>query len=67
MVPYGIKGKIKDIKAGEFTVEEVVAVVETADGDRELTLMQRWPVRPGTSLQQKAASENAVSDRTACG
>ena len=29
MVPYGVKGTIKEIKAGEFTVEEVVAVVET--------------------------------------
>ena len=53
MVPYGIKGKIKDIKAGEFTVEEVVAVVETADGDRELTLMQRWPVRRGRPYSKK--------------
>ena len=32
MVPYGIKGTIKEIKAGEFTVEETVAVVETAQG-----------------------------------
>ena len=29
MVPYGIQGKIKDIKAGEFTVEETVAIIET--------------------------------------
>lgn len=29
MVPYGVKGKVKKIKAGEFTVEDVVAVVET--------------------------------------
>ena len=28
MVPYGVKGTIKEIKAGEFTVEEVVAVVD---------------------------------------
>ena len=41
MVPYDVQGKIKDIKAGEFTVEETVAVIETADGDREVSLMQR--------------------------
>ncbi len=41
------KGTIKKSKAGEFTVEEVVAVVETENGDRELTLMQKWPVRRG--------------------
>lgn len=45
MVPYGIKGKVKEIKAGEFTVEEVVAVIETENGEKELTMMQKWPVR----------------------
>lgn len=57
MVPYGIKGKIKEIKAGEFTVEETVAVVETADGDKNLTLMQRWPVRRGRPYQKKLPPE----------
>ena len=47
MVPYGIKGKVKEIKAGEFTVEEVVAVIETENGEKELTMMQKWPVRRG--------------------
>ena len=53
MVPYGVKGTIKEIKAGEFTVEEVVAVVETENGDRELTLMQKWPVRTGRPYVKK--------------
>ncbi len=57
MVPYGIKGKIKEIKAGEFTVEETVAVVETADGDKNLTLMQRWPVRKGRPYKKKLPPE----------
>ena len=50
MVPYGVKGTIKEIKAGEFTVEEVV---ETENGDRELTLMQKWPVRRGRPYKKK--------------
>ena len=53
MVPYEVKGTIKEIKAGEFTVEEVVAVVETENGDRELTLMQKWPVRRGRPYKKK--------------
>ena len=57
MVPYGIKGKIKEIKACEFTVEETVAVVETSDGDKNLTLMQRWPVRRGRPYQKKLPPE----------
>lgn len=53
MVPYGVKGTVKEIKVGEFTVEEVVAVIETENGDKELTMMQKWPVRRGRPYQKK--------------
>ncbi len=53
MIPYGIKGKIKSITPGSYTVEETVAVVETAEGDREITLMQKWPVRKGRPYARK--------------
>lgn len=53
MVPYGIEGTIKSITSGSFTVEETVAVVETAAGDKNLTLMQKWPVRKGRPYQKK--------------
>ena len=53
MVPPNIKGKVKDIKAGEFTVDEVVATLETEDGDKELTMVQKWPVRVGRPYQKK--------------
>ena len=46
MVPYGIKGTIKEIYIGEFTVEETVCILTDDKGeDIELTLMQKWPVR----------------------
>ncbi len=57
MVPVGTTGTVKEIKAGEFTVEEVVAVVTTADGDKELTMMQRWPVRKGRPYLEKLPPE----------
>ena len=53
MIPYGIKGTIKEIRGGEFTVEEVIAVVATDKGDRDVTLMQRWPVRKGRPYKKK--------------
>lgn len=53
MIPVGIEGKIKDIKAGSFTVTETIAVVETAKGDREVQLMQKWPVRKGRPYNSK--------------
>ena len=57
MVPVGTAGTVKEIKAGEFTVEEVLAVVATEDGDKELTMMQRWPVRKGRPYQEKLPPE----------
>lgn len=53
MVPYGVSGTVKEIKSGDFTVEETVCVVETDKGDRELSLMQRWPVRRGRPYESK--------------
>lgn len=53
MVPNGIKGKIKDIKEGSFTVEETIAVIETEKGDKNLTMIQKWPVRKGRPYKKK--------------
>ncbi|MEG2339034.1 MAG: V-type ATP synthase subunit A [Clostridium sp.] len=53
MVPYGVKGTLKEIKAGDFTIVETVAVVETEKGDKELTLMQKWPSRKGRPYAKK--------------
>ena len=47
----------KEIKSGEFTVEEVVAVIETENGDKELTMMQKWPVRRGRPYLKKLPPE----------
>ncbi|MEX2995906.1 V-type ATP synthase subunit A [[Clostridium] scindens] len=60
MVPYGIKGTVKEIKSGEFTVEDVVAVVATEDGDIELTMLQRWPVRKGRPYVKKLPPEKPL-------
>ena len=57
MVPYGIKGTIKEIKEGTFTVEDIVAVVETEKGEKELTMMQKWPVRRGRPYKKKLPPE----------
>ena len=53
MVPYGVRGTVKEIREGSFTVEETVAVISTDLGDRELTMMQKWPVRQGRPYRKK--------------
>jgi V/A-type H+-transporting ATPase subunit A len=53
MVPYGVNGTVKDIKSGEFTVDDVIAVIETEKGDAEVKMMQKWPVRRGRPYNKK--------------
>ena len=57
MVPFGIKGTLKSIKAGNFTVTETVAVIETEKGDVEVQMMQKWPVRRGRKYAKKLNPE----------
>lgn len=45
MIPPDISGRIVEIKEGEFTVTDVVCVVQTEEGERKITMMQKWPVR----------------------
>ncbi len=60
MVPDGVRGRIREIRGGEFTVEETVATVETEKGERALSLMQRWPVRRGRPYQRKLPPEKPL-------
>lgn len=53
MVPYGVKGKLKEIKSGIFTVADTIAILETENGDKELNMIQRWPVRRGRPYKEK--------------
>ncbi|MDR1735878.1 MAG: V-type ATP synthase subunit A [Oscillospiraceae bacterium] len=53
MVPHGVSGEVTAIKSGEFTVEQTVATVKTADGKREITMIQKWPVRSGRPYREK--------------
>ena len=57
MVPNGVSGTIKSIEKGEFTVDQVVAVIETEKGDKEVTLMQKWPVRVGRPYKKKLSPD----------
>ncbi len=53
MVPHGVKGTITSIESGEYTLNDVVYTVETEDGIKELTMLQKWPVRRGRPFKKK--------------
>lgn len=45
MVPPGVRGEIKQISSGEFTVEDVFGEISTQEGVHELRLATKWRVR----------------------
>ena len=58
MVPPKMCGTVKEISEGEFTVEDVVAVITDKKGnDLPVTLMQKWPVRKGRPFLKKLSPD----------
>ena len=58
MVPVGMDGTIIRIESGAYTVEDAVAEIETAAGEKHaVTLMQKWPVRRGRPYKEKLSPE----------
>ena len=54
MVPVGIKGVVKEIRSGDFTVEEPIATI-TDNGDaKRIPLLQKWPVRKPRPYKSRA-------------
>lgn len=60
MVPVGVEGTIKSIESGNHTINDVICVVETSAGDRELTMVQKWPVREGRPYKRKTTPKTPL-------
>jgi len=60
MVPPGIEGVVKKINNGEYTVEEPVAWLEHNGETKELTMMQKWPVRTPRPYKQRIGSSRLL-------
>ena len=57
MVPNGVSGKVKKIETGSFHANDIVCVIETEKGDKELSLIQKWPVRRGRPYKKKLSPD----------
>jgi V/A-type H+-transporting ATPase subunit A len=61
MIPPGISGKIDGLHDGEYTVEQKIATVHTADGKTiEIKMMQKWPVRQPRMSKQRLAPDTIL-------
>ena len=62
MVPPGIKGTVKSIEEGEFTVKDRVLVIHTESGeDVEITMMTQWPVRVPRPYREKLSPDEPLA------
>lgn len=53
LVPVGCGGKVLSIADGEYTIEETVAEIQTADGKKPVAMLRKWPVRKGRPYKEK--------------
>jgi len=53
MVPHGINGIVKEIQDGDFTVEESIATISTEQGDKDVQMLTKWPVRKKRPYKKK--------------
>jgi V/A-type H+-transporting ATPase subunit A len=61
MVPNGVRGELAWIAAeGDYTVAAHIATVDTADGPRELTPVQRWPIRVPRPVSRRRAIDTPL-------
>ncbi len=57
MVPFGLEGKVIKITKGEYKVEDAIAEIETKDGKKEISMLQKWPVRKPRPFAEKKPVE----------
>ncbi|MBM3254721.1 MAG: V-type ATP synthase subunit A [Candidatus Omnitrophica bacterium] len=55
MVPLGVSGEIVEIKEGDFNVTESVARIKHDAKIKDITMLQRWPVRKERPVKEKFA------------
>ena len=53
ILPPKMSGRIVELKAGSYTVTDEIGRIETKDGIKPLTLMQKWPVRVARPYAKK--------------
>lgn len=55
MVPFNCQGTVSEIRVGHFAIEEMVCVLDTETGTKELSMLQKWPVRRARPIAQKVS------------
>ncbi len=61
LVPYGVKGRVIDIAEGRFTVDHIVAKIQTKAGEQEIRLFQTWSIRKNRAVEERLMPNEPLS------
>ncbi|MHC1763446.1 MAG: V-type ATP synthase subunit A [Verrucomicrobiia bacterium] len=54
LLPPGVVGTVSSIlPKGEYTIQEPIAVLATNHGEREISMLQKWPVRQPRPIRER--------------
>jgi V/A-type H+-transporting ATPase subunit A len=54
LLPPDVAGKVKSVVGpGDYNLRQTLAVIETASGPREITMLQQWPVRVARPIRER--------------
>jgi len=61
MVPPGIRGKVVDVQEGHFTVEDIVARIQTKKDIVPVKMYQVWSIRTNRDVQERLMPNEPLS------
>lgn len=57
LVPNNMQGTVETIGEGDFSIDETVAVLKNEDGNTNVTMVTKWPVRVGRPYKRKLSPD----------
>ena len=60
LVPNGMGGTVLSVSEGEFTIEDTVAVIQTKNGKKPVSMLRKWPVRRGRPYREKLTPDQPM-------
>ncbi|MEM0271357.1 MAG: V-type ATP synthase subunit A [Thermoprotei archaeon] len=60
MVPVGLRGKLKGLRSGEYTIRDPIGSISTPQGEVELFLATKWRVRTPRPILRKLPPDSPL-------
>ncbi len=60
LVPNGMRGTLVSIEAGDFTIVDPIAVIQTERGQEPVAMLRKWPVRKGRPYREKFSPDRPM-------